>query len=105
MVMSWSIDRQNGKIYLYHKEPKIDWGKLLIETEKNDKVAKLSNIGADIMDTSKILKPFTSDVLNFVINIKMERLIKAYQPPSSRATGSNEETGHGTSNTCEKWLP
>ena len=24
--MSWSTDRQNGKVYLYHKEPKIDWG-------------------------------------------------------------------------------
>ena len=50
--MLWSTDRQNGKVYLYHKEPKIDWGrggggailsvqqkegehgKLLIKTEK-----------------------------------------------------------------------
>ena len=32
----------------------------------------------------------------------MEKLIKAYQRPSSRAIGSNEETGHGTSNTCDK---
>ena len=51
-------------------------------------------------ETSKALKPFSSDVLNFVI--KMEKLIKAYQRPSSRASGSNEETGHGTSNTCDK---
>ena len=32
----------------------------------------------------------------------MEKLIKAYQPPSSKEIGSNEETGHGTSNTCDK---
>ena len=51
--MLWSTDRQNGKVYLYHKQPKIDWGggggggailsvqqkegehrKLLIKTEK-----------------------------------------------------------------------
>ena len=25
--MLWSTDRQNGKVYLYHKEPKIDWGR------------------------------------------------------------------------------
>ena len=76
-------------------------GKLLIKTEKDGEVGKLSNFGADITETSKALKPFTSDVLNFVI-IKMEKLIKAYQPPSSREIGSNEETGHGTSNTCDK---
>ena len=112
--MLWSNDRQNGKAYLYHKEPKIDWegailsvqqkegehGKLLIKTEKVGEVGKLSNFGADITETSKALKPFTSDVLNFII--KMEKLIKAYQPPSSREIGSNEETGHGTSNTCHK---
>ena len=111
--MSWSIDRQNGKIYLYHKEPKIDWGailsvqqkegehgKLLIKTEKNGKIVKLSNFGADITDTSKALKPITGDVLDFVI--KMEKLINAYQPPSSREIGSNKESGHGTWNTCNK---
>ena len=75
-------------------------GKLLIKTEKDDEVVKLSNFGADITETSKALKPFTSDVLNFVI--KMVKLIKAYQPPSSREIGSNQETGHGTSNTCDK---
>ena len=75
-------------------------GKLLIKTEKDGEVVKLSNFGADITETSKTLKPFTSDVLNFVI--KMEKLIKAYQPPSSREIGSNEEFGHGTSNTCDK---
>ena len=32
----------------------------------------------------------------------MEMLIKAYQPPLSRAIGSNEETGNGTSNICDK---
>ena len=32
----------------------------------------------------------------------MEKLIKACQPPSSKEIGSNEETGHGTSNTCDK---
>ena len=32
----------------------------------------------------------------------MEKLIKAYQPPSSKEIGSNEETGNGTSNTCDK---
>ena len=91
--MSWSTDRQNGKVYLYHKGPKIDWGggggailsvqqkegkhgKLLIKTAKDGEVGKLSNFGADITETSKALKPFTSDVLNFVI--KMEKLIKAY---------------------------
>ena len=99
--MSWSTDRQNGKVYLYHKGPKIDWGifcpfsrrkaehgKLLIKTEKNGEVVKLSNFGADITETSKALKPLTSDVLNFVI--KMEKLIKAYQPSSSGEIGSNE---------------
>ena len=112
--MSWSTDRQNGKVYLYLKEPKIDWGgggailsvqqkegehgKLLTKKEKDGEVVKLSNFGADIMETSKALKPFTSDVLNFII--KMEKLIKAYQPSSSREIGSNEETG--TSNTCDK---
>ena len=75
-------------------------GKLLIKTEKNGEVGKLSNFGADITETLKALKPFTSDVLNFII--KMEKLIKVYQPPSSREIGSNEETGHGTSNTCDK---
>ena len=75
-------------------------GKLLIKTEKDGEVGKLSNFGADITETSKALKPFTSDVLNFII--KMEKLIKAYQPLSSRKIGSNEKTGHGTSNTCNK---
>ena len=113
--MLWSTDRQNGKVYLYHKELKIDWGggailsvqqkegkhgKLLIKTEKNGEAGKLSNFGADITETSKALKPFTSDVLNFIM--KMEKLIKAYQPPSSREIGSSEEPGHGTSNTCDK---
>ena len=93
--MSWSPDRQNRKVYLYHKEPKIDLGggailsiqqkegkhgKLLTKTAKDGEVGKLSNFGADITETSKALKPFTTDVLNFVI--KMEKLIKAYQPPS-----------------------
>ena len=75
-------------------------GKLLIKTEKDSEIGKLSNFGADITETLNALKPFTSDVLNFII--KMEKLIKAYQPPSSREIGSNEETGHGTSNTCDK---
>ena len=82
--MTWSTDRQNGKVYLYHKEPKIDWGegeailsvqqkegehgKMLIKTEKDGEVVKLSNFGADITETSKALKPFTSDVPNSVIN-------------------------------------
>ena len=70
--MLWSTDRQNGKVYLYHKKPKIDWGegailsvqqkegehgKLLIKTEKDGEVGKLSNFGADITETSKALKP------------------------------------------------
>ena len=80
------------------QQKKGEHGKLLIKTEKDGEVVKLSNFGADITETSKALKPFTSDVLNFVI--KMEKLIKAYQPPSSREISSNEETG--TSNTCDK---
>ena len=32
----------------------------------------------------------------------MKTIIKAYQPPLSKEIGSNEETGHGTSNTCDK---
>ena len=50
------------KVYLYHKVE-------LLKYESGE-VGKLSNFGADIMETSKALKPFTSDVLNFII--KME---------------------------------
>ena len=89
-----------GEAILSVQQKEGEHGRLLIKTEKDGEVVKLSNFGAGITETSKALKPFTSDILNSVI--KMERLIKEYQPPLSRAIGSNEETGNGTSDTCDK---
>ena len=75
-----SIGGGGGGAVLSVQQKEGEHRKLVIKTEKDDEVVELSNFGADITETSKALKPFTSDVLNFVI--KMEKLIKAYQRPS-----------------------
>ena len=61
-----------GEAILSVQQKEGEHGKLLIKTEKGGEVVKLSSFGADITETSKALKPFTSDVLNSVIKMEMQ---------------------------------